>query len=70
MFFKTGAVRNVAILIIFTSVLESLFNKIAGLTACNFISISSLKILQHKCFPENIAKFLPTAFFIEQPGGL
>ena len=39
-----------------TLVLESLFNKAAGLKACNFIK----KRLQHRCFPVNIAKFLRT----------
>ena len=37
-----------------TPVLESLFKKIAGLKACNFIK----KRRQHRCFPVNIAKFL------------
>ena len=37
-----------------TSVLEFIFNKVAGLKAWNFIK----KILQHRCFPVNIAKFL------------
>ena len=37
--------------------LEFLFNKIAGLKACNFIK----KRLQHRLFPVNIAKFLRTA---------
>ena len=37
-----------------TPVLESLFNKGAGIQACNFIK----KRLQQKCFPVNIAKFL------------
>ena len=36
--------------------LESPFNKVAGLQACMFIK----KRLQHKCFPVNIAKFLRT----------
>ena len=34
--------------------LESLFNKVTGLEASNFIK----KGLQHRCFPVNIAKFL------------
>ena len=34
--------------------LESLFNKVAGLKACNFIK----KRFQHRCFPVNILKFL------------
>ena len=36
--------------------LESLFNKAAGLQTCNFIK----KRLQHRCFSMNIAKFLRT----------
>ena len=45
-----------------TPVLESLFNKVAGLKAYNLIK----KRLRHRCFPVNIAKLLRTAFFIEQ----
>ena len=41
--------------------LESLFNKVAGLEACSFIK----KRLQHICFPVNIVKFLRIVFFIE-----
>ena len=41
-----------------TPVLESLFNKIPDLQACNFIK----KRLQHSCFPVNIAKFLKIPF--------
>ena len=37
-----------------TPVLESFFNNVGGLQACNFIK----KILQHWCFPMKIAKFL------------
>ena len=37
-------------------VLESLFNNVAGLQACNFIK----KILQHWSFPMKFAKFLRT----------
>ena len=48
-----------------TSVLESLFNKIAGLRTCNFIK----KRLQHRCFLENIAKFLRTAILKNVSGG-
>ena len=36
-----------------TPVLESLFNKGAGIQACNFIK----KRFQQECFPVNIAKF-------------
>ena len=39
----------------------SLFNKFAGLKACNIIN----KRLQHRCFPMNIAKMLGKAFPIE-----
>ena len=39
-----------------TPVLESLFNRVAGLQACNFMK----KRLQHSCFPMNIVKFLRT----------
>ena len=50
-------------------VLESLFNKIAGLKAkkrlqhqaCNLLK----KRLWHRCFPVNFAKFLGVLFFIE-----
>ena len=42
-------------------VLESLFNKSAGLQVCNFMK----KRLQHRCFPVNIAKYLRTAFYID-----
>ena len=36
--------------------LESLFNKVVGLQACNFIK----KRFQHRCFPVNIENFLRT----------
>ena len=45
-----------------SSVLESLFNKAAGLRACNSIK----KRLQHRLFPEKFAKFLRTRFFTEE----
>ena len=41
-----------------TSVLESLFNKLIGLRACNFTK----KRLQHRHFPVNIANFKNTYF--------
>ena len=44
-----------------TLVLESVFNKVAGLKAYNFIK----KRLQHRCFPVDIAEFLRTSFFKE-----
>ena len=40
-----------------TSVLESLFNKVAYLRACSFTK----KRLQGRCFPANIVKFLRTS---------
>ena len=45
-----------------TQVLESLFNNVSGLRACNFIK----KRLEHRCFPVNFAKFLRRSFLIEQ----
>ena len=36
-----------------TPVLESLFNKVAGLSACNFVK----KRLQHRGFPMHIAQY-------------
>ena len=39
-----------------TPVMESLFNKVAILQACNFMK----KRVQHRCFPVNITKFLWT----------
>ena len=61
MFFKIGAPQNFAI---FTEkrLLDSLFNKVGCLHACNYIK----KRLQHKCSTENIEKILRTAFFIKQ----
>ena len=44
-----------------TPVLKSLFHKDAGIQVCNFIE----KILQHRCFPLNITKFLRTAYLID-----
>ena len=48
MFFKIGVLKNFAI---FTSALEILSNKVAGLKDCRL-----------RCFPVNIAKFLRTPF--------
>ena len=42
--------------------LESLFNKVAALKACNL----NKKRLKHRCFPKNTAKLLFTCFFLEQ----
>ena len=52
MFFKICVLDNFAILT-GKHVLESLFNKVAGLKTCNFIK----KRLQHRCFSVNIASF-------------
>ena len=43
--------------------LESLFNKVTGLSACNFIK----KRFQHLCFPVNISKFFKNDFFYKTP---
>ena len=42
---------------------ESLFNKVAGTKACNFLK----KILQRRCFRVNIARPLGTFFFYRAP---
>ena len=51
-FYKKSCFQNFPNIHRKTPVLESLFNKVAGLKACNFIS----NRLQHMCFPVNIAK--------------
>ena len=60
-----SALKKKVLLKIFriSPVLESLCNKVAGLTleTCHFIK----KSLQQRFFPLNIAKFLNTAFLIE-----
>ena len=61
MFFKRGVLKNFAIFTGKTSMLESRFNKVAGLKVCSFIK----KRLQHCCFPLNVRKLSGTAFFIE-----
>ena len=48
-----------------TSALESLFNKAAGLKACNSIK----KRLQHSYFPVKFAKCLRTPFLQKSPSG-
>ena len=47
MFFTIHFLKNIANFCRKTPVLESLFNKVAGLRACIFIK----KRLQHRCFP-------------------
>ena len=46
-----------------TPVLESLFNKVASLMACNEKETIK-KRLQHRCFPVNIVKFLRTPILV------
>ena len=46
-----------------TTVLESLFNKVAGLKACNFIE----KGPQYRCSPVKFAKFLRTSILKNIP---
>ena len=46
--------------------LNSLFNKVAGLQTCTFIK----EWLQHRCVPVNVANILRTAFSIEDLGHL
>ena len=41
--------------------LESIFSKVAGLQACNFVK----KRLQHTCYLVKFAKLLRTLFFTE-----
>ena len=45
--------------------MEFLFNKVAALSACNFVK----KKLQNRCFSVNIAKFLRTPFFLQNTSG-
>ena len=56
--YKKAALKNFATSTR-TPVLESLFNKVAGLKAWNFIK----KRPQDRCFPVNIAKFLRLYLF-------
>ena len=51
-----------------TSLLQSLFSKVAFLTAFNLISTLSQKRLQHRCFPVNIAKFYEQLFLQNTSG--
>ena len=61
MFFNIGVLKNFAKFIAKTPMLDSLFNKVSGLQAYNFIK----KRPRHKCFPVIIANFLGTAFSME-----
>ena len=51
---KKGVLKNFK-----TPTLESLFDKVVGLQACNFIK----KKIQHKSFSVKLAKFLRTPIF-------
>ena len=57
-FFGAGALKKFAML-------EFLFNKVAGLQACNFIK----KTLQHWCFSVKFAKSLRASFLQNTYGG-
>ena len=61
MFFKIGVITNFLIINKKISVLESLFYKVTGLMAYNFIKKRS----QHRCFPVNVTKCLRKAFFMK-----
>ena len=58
MFFRTGALKN-------SAMLEFLFNKVAGLQTCNFIN----KKLHHRCFSVKFAKSLRASFLQSTSGG-
>ena len=55
-FIKKAVLQNLFNIQRKTPVLESLFNKVAGLQPCNFIK----NRLQHRCFFVNIANFFKT----------
>ena len=65
MFFEKAVLKNFAIFTGKTPVLESSFNKIAGLQACNFIKrdsntgvfLSIFELFKNACFEE----YLPAA---------
>ena len=63
MYFKIGAVKNLANFTGKIFVLESLFKKASGPQACKFIKIR----LQHRCFPVKLARFLSTFFYRALP---
>ena len=60
-----GVHKNFATIHRKTPVLESLFTKVTGLNACNFIK----KRLRHRCFPVKFPRILRTSFFKETSGG-
>ena len=53
-FYEKAILKNLQYSLQKIPVLESLYNKVAGLKACSVIK----KRLQHRCFPVNIAKRL------------
>ena len=61
MFLLIGVLKNFANLTGKDLCWESVFNKVAGLKACNF----NKKRLQHTCYLVKFAKFLTTRFFTE-----
>ena len=61
MFFKISALKKFRKFHSKTPVLESVFDEIAGLKACNFAK----KKLQHRRYLVKFAKFLKTLFFTE-----
>ena len=63
MFFKTGVLKNFANFIGEHPVLESLFNKVAGLQAGNLIKKKTL----HRCILVKFAKSLRVPFFYRTP---
>ena len=56
MSFKMGVFKKFSNIHRKTPVLESLFNKVAGLKVCNFIKTR----LQRRYFPVNVEKFFRT----------
>ena len=61
MFFKIGVPLKFHEIHKKISVLESHFNKITGLMACNLMK----KRPHHGCLPVNITKYLGVGFFME-----
>ena len=61
MFIKIKFLKNYRNIRRKTNLLETLFDKAAGMKARNFTE----KILQRRCFTVNIASILRTAFCIE-----
>ena len=58
-FIEIDVLKNFALITKKVPLLESLFNKVAGLKACNTIK----KRLQHRCLPVINARVLRAAFF-------